>query len=406
MKILVLNSGSSSIKYKLIDMEGEILLADGVIERIGEDLALINHRRYESGLPESNNNLEQNITDHVQGMEEVVALLTADDTGVIDDLGEIDVIGHRVVHGGELFRESTLIDDSVIANIKACIPLAPIHNPGCLAGIQTAMSLFQETRQVAVFDTAFHQTIPPKAFVYALPYSFYEDLGIRRYGFHGTSHSYVTAEAACFMGKPITETSLISLHLGNGSSITAVANGCSVDTSMGMTPLAGVIMGTRCGDIDPAIVEFIADKKDLSLNKVMQILYKESGLKGICGFNDMRDIHRSSADGDALSRLALEMLVYRCKQYIGSYLAVLGHVDALVFTAGIGENDALVRLEVCTGLENLGIILDEELNSDWSGITGIISAQDSPVQVIVISTDEELEIARQTKITIDLDEDS
>jgi len=401
MKILVLNSGSSSIKYKLIDMRGEFLLADGLIERIGEASGSIAHRKYASGLPASKISKQKTIANHVKGMEAAVAMLTAEDTGVIEKPEDIVAIGHRVVHGGEVFRESTLIDDAVIANVEDCISLAPLHNPGCLAGIYTAMHLFPKTRQVAVFDTAFHQSIPPKAFHYAVPYAFYEDLGIRRYGFHGTSHSYVTGEAARLLGQPVAEVNLITLHLGNGASVTAIANGCSVDTSMGMTPLAGVMMGTRCGDVDPAIIEFIADKKKLPLEGVMPILYKESGLKGICGQNDLRDIHRRSADGDDRARLALEMLVYRYKHYVGAYLALLGHVDAIVFTAGIGENDAVVRFGVCHGMENMGLCIDEELNTDWNGTASAISTLESPTKILVIPTDEELEIARQTKAIID-----
>ena len=400
MKILVLNSGSSSIKYKLIDMRDETLLADGLVERIAEATGVISHRRYTPGSPPTKIRLEQTITDHVQGMEMAVALLTAADTGVVENPEDIAAIGHRVVHGGELFREATLIDDAVVAGIEACIPLAPLHNPGGLAGIRTAMALFPATRQVAVFDTAFHQSIPPRAYHYALPYALYEDLGIRRYGFHGTSHGYVTGEAARLLGKPVTQTHLISLHLGNGASITAIANGRSVDTSMGMTPLAGVIMGSRCGDIDPAIIALIADQKNLPLGEVMEILSKESGLKGICGQNDLRDIHQRCAAGDVRARLGLEMLVYRYKHYVGAYLAVLGQVDAIVFTAGIGENDAVVRKGVCEGLESLGIAIDETLNTDWDGTAGTISTPDSNIKVLVIPTNEEVEIARQTAAII------
>ena len=400
MKILVLNSGSSSIKYKLMDMRDETLLADGLVERIGETTGVITHRKHTPGSPPSNTRRELVIADHVRGMEMAVALLTAADTGAVENPGDIVAIGHRVVHGGELFRESILIDHAVIANIQACIPLAPLHNPGCLAGIRTALALFPTTPQVAVFDTAFHQSIPPRAYHYALPYNFYEELGIRRYGFHGTSHCYVTGEAARLIGKPVAEVNLISLHLGNGASITAVANGRSVDTSMGMTPLAGVIMGSRCGDMDPAIVAWIADKKKLSLDAVMHILSHESGLKGICGHNDLRDIHQRCAAGDTRACLALEMLIYRYKQYVGAYLAVLGRVDALVFTAGVGENDAVVRKGVCDGMEGLGIALDHDLNGRWNGTAGAISTADSPIKVLVIPTNEELEIARQTMAVI------
>jgi acetate kinase len=400
MKILVLNSGSSSIKYKLIDMRNERLLADGLVERIGETAGAILHRRHVQGAAPEKTRREAVIADHVRGMEMVVALLTAEATGVVASPEDIAAIGHRVVHGGELFRESTRIDAAVMANIEACIPLAPLHNPGGLAGIRTAVKLFPNTAQVAVFDTAYHQSIPPHAYQYALPYALYEELGIRRYGFHGTSHRYVAGEAARLLDKPLDETNLISLHLGNGASITAIANGRSVDTSMGMTPLAGVIMGTRSGDIDPAIIEHIAVQKEMSLGDVMALLTKESGLKGICGRNDLRDIHRSAAEGDDRARLALEMLIYRYKHYVGAYLAVLGRVDAIIFTAGIGENDPVVRQGVCQGLDNLGIVIDPRCNADWNGSAATVSAPGSPVKVLVIPTDEELEIARQTAAVI------
>ena len=400
MKILVLNSGSSSIKYKLIDMQGERLLADGLVERIGEAMGTVTHRKYVAGQAPEKTRREAAIADHSTGMEMVVALLTAEDTGVVTTSEDIAAIGHRVVHGGELFRESTRIDETVIANIEACIPLAPLHNPGGLAGIRTARKLFPDTAQVAVFDTAYHQSIPAHAYQYALPYALYEALGIRRYGFHGTSHRFVAGEAAKLLGKPLGETNLISLHLGNGASITAIEGGRSVDTSMGMTPLAGVIMGTRSGDIDPAIIEHIVDQKRMPLGEVMNLLTKESGLKGICGSNDLRDIHQGAAEGNERARLALEMLIYSYKKYVGTYLAVLGHVDALIFTAGIGENDSVVRQGVCEGLENLGIVIDPKRNSDWNGSAAAVSIPDSPVKVLVIPTNEELEIARQTAAII------
>ncbi|MGA6926339.1 MAG: acetate kinase [Desulfosarcina sp.] len=396
MKILVFNSGSSSIKYKLIDMRGEALLADGLVERIGEPAGMITHRVHTQGAPTCHTHLEQTIGDHVRGMEIVVALLTTGDTGVIDNPEAIGAIGHRVVHGGDRFRESTLIDDTVTAGIEACIPLAPLHNPGSLTVIRTAMALFPATRQVAVFDTAYHRSIPPCAYHYALPYRLYEELGIRRYGFHGTSQGYVAREAARFLGKPVKQMNMICLHLGNGASITAIANGRSVDTSMGMTPLAGVIMGSRCGDIDPSIIALIAEKKKLPMATVMDILSTQSGLKGICGSNDLRDIHRRCEAGDERARLALEMLIYRYKHYVGAYLAILGRVDAIVFTAGIGENDAVVRQGVCEGLEGLGIIIDADRNANWDGMAGSVGASDSRVKVLVMATNEELEIARQT----------
>jgi len=396
MKILVLNSGSSSIKYKLIDMQGEVSMAYGLVDRIGEAAGSIVQRSWTPGSGSYTNRLERIIDGHVMGMELALGMLTAADTGVIDTPDQIAAIGHRVVHGGERFRESTRIDDDVIAGVEVCIPLAPLHNPGCLAGIRTAMALFHGKPQVAVFDTAFHQSIPPRAFHYALPHALYAELGVRRYGFHGSSHSYVTAEAARLLDKSVDLINLICLHLGNGSSITAISNGRSVDTSMGMTPLAGVIMGTRSGDIDPAIIAHVADKKELPLKKIMDILTSESGLKGICGLNDLRDIHQCCAAGDERARLALDMLIHSYRHYLGAYLVELGRVDAVVFTAGIGENDPVVRRRVCENLENLGILIDDNLNAGWDGAAGAISPPESPIKVFVIPTNEELEIARQT----------
>jgi acetate kinase len=347
----------------------------------------VNGQKHERRLP---------IANHSAAFAVIVTELMEGETPVIASKGEIEAVGHRVVHGGEAFKASVRITEAVLEAIRACVPLAPLHNPANLTGIETALSLFPGVPQVAVFDTAFHQTMPPKAFLYALPYDLYTELNVRRYGFHGTSHLYVSREAARMLGKTPEETNVISVHLGNGSSICAVRNGQSVDTSLGMTPLAGVIMGTRSGDIDPAIIFYLAERKGLSLSDIDTILNKQSGLKGICGASDMRDIHKAVAEGDQRAKLALEMFGYRNRKYIGAYMAVLGRVDAIVFTAGIGENDPVSRELSCRGLEALGVKLDHDLNLGPERGARDIGAADSPVRVMVIPTNEELEIARQT----------
>jgi len=396
MNILVINTGSSSLKYQLFNMDGPVVMASGLVERIGDERARLMHKKRPGQDGEGLVNREEAMGDHGAAMRAVIALLTDKEHGVIKDASEISAVGHRVVHGGERFHASTLVDADVMAAIRACVPLAPLHNPANLTGIETAQALFPGVPQVAVFDTAFHQTMPPKAFLYALPYELYTDLNVRRYGFHGTSHRYVAREAAMMLGKNPEETNLITVHLGNGSSICAVKAGKSVDTSLGMTPLAGVIMGTRSGDIDPAIIFYLAERKGYSLQEIDDILNKKSGLKGICGMNDMRDIHKAVAEGDAQARLALDMFGYRNRKYIGSYMAVLGRVDAIVFTAGIGENDPVSRELSCRGLSALGVELDHERNLSSERGARDIGAKGSKVRVLVIPTNEELEIARQT----------
>jgi len=396
MDILVINTGSSSLKYQLFDMAGPTALASGLVERIGDSQAKLMHKKRPGQPGEGALTREEAIPDHGAAMRTVIALLTDPEHGVIKDASEITAVGHRVVHGGEHFHASTLVDADVLAAIRACVPLAPLHNPANLIGIETAQALFPGVPQVAVFDTAFHQTMPPKAYLYALPYELYTELNVRRYGFHGTSHRYVAGEAARMLGKAPEETNLITVHLGNGSSICAVREGKSVDTSLGMTPLAGVIMGTRSGDIDPAIIFYLAERKGLSLSEIDDILNKKSGLKGICGMNDMRDIHKAVAEGDVQAKLALEMFGYRNRKYIGSYMAVLGRVDAIVFTAGIGENDPVSRELSCRGLSALGVTLDHERNLSPERGARDIGASGSQVRVLVIPTNEELEIARQT----------
>lgn len=401
MKILIINSGSSSIKYKLMDMNAEVSLAEGSLERIGEAAGKIVHHAHPGTSRAVTKKMETAIADHAHAMEWIVRLLTDSASGVIESRSSISAVGHRVVQGGEQFTEPILIDDAVIDSIRANIPLAPLHNPGSLSGIITSRKMFPDARQAAIFDTAFHQTIPAKAFRYAIPNRFYDQMGIRRFGFHGTSHKYVTRMAAEKLAIPLDGINLISLHLGNGSSITAVSNGKSVDTSMGMTPLEGVIMGTRSGSIDPAVIAYLVDNLGMTLEDVMTLLTQESGLKGLCGYNDVRDIHRAVARGNEQAELALEMLIYSYRKYVGAYFAVLGRVDCLVFTAGIGENDAVIRERVCQKMQYFGIELDLVKNADFSYPVEMISAPSSRVKVLVISTNEELEIARQTRMLIE-----
>ncbi|WP_028587613.1 acetate kinase [Desulfocurvus vexinensis] len=396
MKILVINSGSSSIKYQLLDMPAGNPMASGVVERIGLDMGTLTHKKHPGTEAEAKTVIERPIPDHATGMKLVTDILADPEHGVIRDTSEIDGVGHRVVHGGERFAAPALVDDTVVAGIREVSPLAPLHNPGALAGIEVARALFPKVGHVVVFDTAFHQTIPQSAYMYALPYELYEELGIRRYGFHGTSHKYVSRRAAELLGRPVEELNLITVHLGNGSSVTAVQGGKSIDTSMGMTPLAGVIMGTRSGNIDPAVISFLAERKGMSIQEVNDLLTKKSGLVGICGMSDMRDIHAAREKGDARAQLALEMVCHRIRMYIGAYWAELGRVDAVVFTAGIGENDPEVRLGSVSGMEPLGLTLDREANARRAGEWMRISTPDSPVQVLVVRTNEELEIARET----------
>lgn len=395
MKILVINAGSSSIKYQLLDMAEQKLMASGIIERIGEPNGSLAHKKFING-EEQKTVLEQEIKDHKEGMHLLIETITAAETGVISDKSEIAAIGHRVVQGGEAFREATLIDAATKNAIEENNVLAPLHNPANLTGIRTAEELFPGIPNIAVFDTEFHQTMPPKAFMYALPYEFYTDLKIRRYGYHGTSHKYVAKRVAKALGKPSEAINVITVHLGNGGSISAIQSGKCIDTSMGMTPLAGVMMGSRCGDIDPAISGYVADMKQLSAKEVDTILNKESGLKGICGMNDMRDIHESAAQGDERAKLAVDMFTYVVKKYIGSYFAALGTVDAIAFTAGIGENDDIVRAAVCTNMQGLGIEIDLAANDGRISHEKRISTENSKVQVWVIPTNEELQIAKDT----------
>ena len=402
MKVLVINCGSSSLKYQLYDMTTSTALASGLIERIGEPQGLLTHKNHPGTDGETKIVREEPIADHEAGMRLAQELLVDPKTGVVADRSDIQAVGHRVVHGGETFRASTLISPEVIAAIEKTIPLAPLHNPPNLMGIRVSRELFPDAPQVAVFDTAFHQTMPPHAYHYALPYEFYEELGVRRYGFHGTSHKFVAEEAAGLLERPLRDLNLVTAHLGSGASICAIEKGRSIDTSMGMTPLGGVIMGTRGGNFDPGALIYITEQKGYSVAEIDRVLQKESGLKGICGSNDMRDIHARAADGDERARLALDMFSHRIRQYIGAYFFVLGNVDSLVFTAGIGEHDPLTREKCCADLEAFGLILDREKNQTGRGQARAISTPDSPVRILVIPTNEELEIARQTVEVLNL----
>jgi acetate kinase len=396
MKILVINTGSSSIKYELFDMAHESVLASGVAERIGEEEGLLTHRRFQPNGTASPSIFDDPIPDHHEGLNRIVGLLTHQAHGVIADKSEIAAVGHRVVHGGEHFRSTTVVDASVMEAIRDNIPLAPLHNPANLTGIEVSRSVFPEALQVAVFDTAFHQTIPPKAFLYALPFNLYEAHKIRKYGFHGTSHAYVAERAAKYLNRPPAELNLITIHLGNGASMAAIKGGQCIDTSMGMTPLAGLVMGTRSGDLDPSIPFFMADHLGMSLDDIDNLLNKESGLRGICGHNDMREIIERMEAGDQRAQIAIDLYTYRIKKYIGAYFAVLGRLDGLVFTAGIGENAPLIREQCCKGLIGLGIKIDTERNQAAIKEVREISAPGNPVTVLVVPTNEELRIAQET----------
>lgn len=395
MKTLVINSGSSSIKFQLLDMEHERVLATGLIERIGEEEGLVKYTVKTQAGDERVFKHNEHIAHHSQGMHRAIALLTDREFGVISDLTEIAAIGHRVVHGGEKFHKPVLINGAVMVAIEENIPLAPLHNPANLDGIRVAMELLPGIPQVAVFDTAFHQTIPPRAHLYALPYSLYENYKVRRYGFHGTSHQYVAGECAKLIGKSLSQSNLITIHLGNGCSMTAVECGRSVDTTLGLTPLEGLVMGTRSGDVDPAVHSFLARNCGMDIEAIDLMLNKESGLKGLCGMNDMRDIHAAIERGDERAQLALDVQTYRNRRYVGAYMTVLGRVDAVVFTAGIGENDSIVREKTLAGLEPFGIEIDQSLNRERQSGPRKISTAASQVQVWVIPTNEELAIARQ-----------
>lgn len=393
MKVLVLNSGSSSVKFQFIRMEDEGLLAKGIVEKIGSSDAIVTYQ------PEGKNKIREirEVLNHSVAIEMVLALLLHPQHGVIRDKGEIDGIGHRVVHGGEDFSESVLITEKVKSTIRKCIQFAPLHNPHNLKGIEACEILLPAVPQVGVFDTAFHQTIPPKAFIYGLPYALYRKLSIRRYGFHGTSHSYVAHKAAEMLGRPIEKLKLITCHLGNGASITAVDGGKSVDTTMGFTPLEGLVMGTRCGSIDPALVPYIMEREKLGTKEIDAIMNKNSGMLGLTETShDMREIEQEAAHGSERHKLALEIYCHSVRKYIGAYMAEMGGVDAVIFTGGIGENSRFVRRLVSEGLDEFGIVFDAKKNE---ANEPVIST--GRVKLLVVPTNEELAIARDTKAILD-----
>ncbi|MFG2521870.1 acetate kinase [Streptomyces sp. NPDC048527] len=392
-RVLVLNSGSSSLKYQLLDMESGARLAAGLVERIGEETSRLKHTPL-TGDGGAAREVNGRIADHDAALKAVAAELARDGMGL--DSPELAAIGHRVVHGGMFFTEPTVIDDAVLAEIERLIPVAPLHNPANLTGIRTATALRPDLPQVAVFDTAFHTTMPESAARYAIDVKTADEHRIRRYGFHGTSHAYVSRRAAELLGKAPEEVNVIVLHLGNGASASAVRGGRCVDTSMGLTPLEGLVMGTRSGDVDPAVIFHLMRVGNMSADEIDVLLNQRSGLLGLCGDNDMREIRRRIDEGDEAARLAFDIYIHRLKKYIGAYYAVLGRVDAVVFTAGVGENAAPVREAAVAGLEELGLAVDGELNSVRSDEPRLISPEYARVAVAVVPTDEELEIAQQT----------
>lgn len=392
MKVLVINCGSSSIKYQLYDAAIEQVLAKGIVARIGEEGSYLSHEAGNVKLRE-----EMPVPSHRSGFELIVQFLLNQNHGAIKDLSEVSAVGHRAVHGGDTFIESTVITEDVIEKMEACIPLAPLHNPANLMGIREAKRIFPNVPHVAVFDTAFHHSMPSKAYLYALPYEYYGTYKIRRYGFHGTSCRYVGQRTAEVLKRPLEEVKMVICHLGNGVTIAAVSGGKSVDTSLGFTPVPGVMMGTRSGDIDPGLIFHLNRQLGLSLDRIDNILNRESGLMGVSGVtNDMRRIIENSRNGNQRCQLALEMFTYQVKKYVGAYAAAMGGIDALVFTAGIGENSPLIRAMICEGLEFLGIKLDETKNNETLGMEQVITSPSSIVKVLVIPTNEERMIALDT----------
>ena len=391
MNVLVINCGSSSLKYQLINSDSEEVLAKGLCERIGIDGRLVYQKE----------GLDKEITEapmptHKEAIQMVLDALVNPKTGAVKSLAEIDAVGHRVVHGGEKFSDSVVITEEVIAQVEECNDLAPLHNPANIIGIRACQALMPNVPMVGVFDTAFHQTMPEKAYLYGLPYEYYEKYKVRRYGFHGTSHSFVSKEAASYLGMDLNNSKIIVAHLGNGASVSAVLNGKCVDTSMGLTPLEGLVMGTRSGDVDPAVIEFIANKENLDIAGVMKILNKESGVYGLSGISsDFRDLGSAAEKGDEGAKRAIDVFCYHVVHYVGSYIAAMNGVDAICFTAGLGENDAAVREQICSYFGYMGIEIDKEANN-VHGEEKLISTKDSKVDVLVIPTNEELAIARET----------
>lgn len=391
MNILVINCGSSSLKYQLIDMAKEEVLAKGLVERIGIEGSVIKHET----MGKEEVKIQEEMKDHKRALELVLSSLTNKDYGAVESLDAIDAVGHRVVHGGEAFADSVIINDEVMKAINDNVEIAPLHNPPNIMGIEACSELMKDVPQVAVFDTAFHQTMPEKNYIYGLPYECYEKYKVRRYGFHGTSHKYITEKAAELLNKSINEVNLITCHLGNGSSITAVENGQSVDTSMGFTPLEGLVMGTRTGNLDPAIIPFLMEKEGLSPEEMSNLMNKKSGVLGISGVSsDFRDLEDAAKDNHR-AQLALDIFESNVRKFIGAYFATLDHVDAIVFTAGVGENSISMRASIVEGLKNLGLKIDDKRN-DIRGKAQEISADDSSVKIFVIPTNEELMIAKET----------
>lgn len=392
MKILVLNCGSSSVKYKLFDMKEKTVPARGIIERIGMVSSKIKHKNMDS----HELIIEQAIPDHQKAVEKVLQMLTCPELGSLGSVREIRAVGHRVVHGGEFFNQPALINDEVIDMLERCSQMAPLHNPPNVMGIKVCRDLMPGIIQVAVFDTAFHQTMPDRAYMYALPYEYYQKYRLRKYGFHGTSHKYVSGRAAEIMGEDLKRLKIVTCHLGNGASLCAVSGGKSLDTTMGFTPMAGLTMGTRCGDLDPAIISFLAEKENMDWTQISDLLNKRSGVLGISGLSsDFRDLETAAEEGHERSRLALDVFVYSVVKAIGALTAVLGGLDILVFTAGIGENSPKIRDRVCSGLNYLGVKLNKNKNDTGSTEREISSTQ-SKVKVLVIPTDEEMMIAKET----------
>jgi acetate kinase len=394
MKILVINSGSSSVKYQVIDMADGTVLTGGSLERIGEPESRLSHHWLDAAGVRQEITRHGAVPDHAHAFEWIAAVMR--ESGSAGQLA-VDAIGHRVVHGGERFRIPTVIDREMVEALRSMSMLAPLHNPPNLNGIEVCLALFPQVPQVAVFDTAFHQTLPVHAFRYAVPDAWYRGHHVRRYGFHGTSHACVARQAASHLQQPLASLRLITLHLGNGASAAAIESGRCVDTSMGFTPLEGLMMGTRSGDIDPGILFYLNRETGIELEDLDYQLNQESGLKGLCGVNDMREAQRLAAAGDERARLAIDMYCYRIRKYIGAYYAVLGHLDALVFTAGIGENSPQIRLQCCAGLERFGIRIDDARNAQAATGVQEIQTADAPVRVLVVPTNEELEIAHQTR---------
>lgn len=394
MKVLVINAGSSSLKYQLIDMDSMTVMAKGLCERIGIDGSNLQHKNLIKGMAEK---IEKPMKDHADAIQMVIDALADKEYGVIESMSEIGAVGHRVVHGGEFFADSYVIYGKVLEALKQCIPLAPLHNPPNIIGIEACAKIMPGIPQVGVFDTAFHQTMPAEAYMYALPYSYYEKYKVRKYGFHGTSHKYVSKEAAKMMGRAYEDLKIITCHLGNGSSVSAVKNGKCIDTSMGFTPLDGVVMGTRTGSMDPAVVTFIMESEHLTAKEMDNIMNKRSGVFGVSGISsDFRDLTSAAQKGDERASLAIKMFTYSVKKLIGAYAAAMGGVDAVVFTAGVGENDSAARKSIVSGLEFMGINIDEEKNKK-RGEAIDISAEGALVRTFVIPTNEELMIAIDTK---------